>query len=124
MLHIQFQDIKTLIIGNGLGTLGGVFDAYKAPELYIFENYGYHADKVHNIFLEIWYNFGLIGLGIFLYLVRELPSYQKKKSPHFHAIILALFFLFFHFASIVSYLLLIFYIASLAKKHPIPQRKI
>jgi hypothetical protein len=110
-LNIIFSNIKTLIIGNWPETLWYIFDNFKSPYLYIFENFGFTADRPHNIFLNIFYHFGILGLSIFIYLIYKL--FKLAKSNYKISLILALIFLCFNYASISSYLIIILLISFL-----------
>jgi len=83
-----------------------VFDSYKSPYLYLFENIWYTADRPHNIFINFFYFTGifwfLLVWNTFFYIYSNL-----KKNYIFESLFLFLIFLFFNFASIWTYLIFI-----------------
>jgi len=118
-LAIIFSDIKILILWAGPETLPYYFNSFKVPELYIFENFWYSADRPHNFFLNIFYHFGLLWVWVFLYLLYKLFSLYQRKYPKgegfkpveyiwFLCLLLFLLYGVFHYFSISSYLLVIF----------------
>lgn len=120
-VRIIFSDIKILVLWAGLETLPYYFNSFKVPELYIFENFGYSADRPHNFFLNIFYHFGLAWIWIFIYLFCKFFSflqreYQQEERWEFQkyykiassVIILFLLYWIFHYFSISSYLIIIF----------------
>ena len=111
--NIISSDIKTFFIWNWPETLWVIFDNFKSPYLYIFENFWFTADRPHNIFLNIFYHFWIFGLLIFLYLIWILIF--KKYWVYKHSLVLALIFLCFNYASISSYLIIVLIISLLNK---------
>jgi len=109
--NIILSNIKTFLIWNWTETLSYIFDNFKSPYLYIFENFWFTADRPHNIFLNIFYHFWIFGLVIFLYLVWILIF--KKYWVYKQALVLALIFLCFNYASIASYLVIVLFISFL-----------
>ncbi len=112
-LSIIFSDIKIIFLWAGLETLPYSFSSYKVPEMYIFENFGFTADRPHNFILNIFYHFWILGLSIFLYLVTLLYKSKRSypsayKSVSISVIILFLTYWIFHYFSISSYVVLIF----------------
>lgn len=116
-LRIIFSDIKILLFGAGLETLPYYFNSYKVPEMYIFENFGYSADRPHNFFLNIFYHFWLLWISVFFFLVYKYFSLVYTKQSKWSVIILFLLYWIFHYFSITSYLLIIFAISLLVKKN-------
>lgn len=113
-LKIIFAEAKNIIFGSWVATLDFVFDSYKVPELYIFENIGFTADRPHNLILNFFYNFWIWWLIFIIYSLYKLIK-KYKNSIYFHAIILFLIFTIFNFASISHYLIIILIISIIYK---------
>lgn len=105
-IKIYISDIKYIFFGIWNDSLQYVFDNFKSPYLYIFENIWYTADRPHNYYLQILINYWLIWFSLFIYFVIKLFK-NSKKNYLFHSIILSSIFLFFNFPSIINYLLII-----------------
>ncbi len=110
-LKIIFSDIKNIFIWNWLWTLKYVFDWFKSPYLYIFENFWYTADRPHNLILYIFYSFWIFWIYILFkifYNISKSYKYSKNKNQfYFHSIFLFLIFTIFNFSSISHYLIII-----------------
>jgi len=67
----------TPLTGTGFGSFQVIYQAYKRPDIFYMENL-HNAETQHaeNFFLEQWATLGLLGLGLFLYLV----FYQLKGA--------------------------------------------
>ncbi|MBQ2313151.1 MAG: O-antigen ligase family protein, partial [Elusimicrobiaceae bacterium] len=67
----------TPLTGTGLGSFQVIYQAYKRPDIFYMENL-HNAETQHaeNFFLEQWATLGILGLGLFLYLV----FYQLKGA--------------------------------------------
>ncbi len=113
--NIISSDIKTILIWNWPETLWIIFNNFKSPYLYIFENFWFTADRPHNIFLNFFYHFWIFWISIFLYLIYKL--FKSKKSAYKTSLILALLFLCFNYASISSYLVIVLIISILNKNN-------
>jgi hypothetical protein len=111
--NIISSDIKTFFIWNGTETLWIIFDSFKSPYLYIFENFWFTADRPHNIFLNLFYHFWIFWFLMFLYLILKLIF--KKYWVYKHSLVLALIFLCFNYASISSYLIIVLIISLINK---------
>lgn len=115
-LKTIFLDVKIFLVWWGLWSLEFVFDSFKSPYLYIFENFWFTADRPHNLFLNIFYHLWIIWIALFLYIL-----YQYKKNyqntPYYQSILLFLIFTFFNFPSIAHYIFLILIIAIIYKKN-------
>lgn len=108
VLKIIFSDIKIFFVWNGLETLPYIFDSFKSPEIYIYENYWYSADRPHNFVLNIWYHFGLLWVSFFAYLLFRVFQSQKNTSSYTLAsLVFFLYFWVFHFFSIASYIVIV-----------------
>jgi len=109
-VRIMIDFPRYILSGFWAETLPYYFESYKSPELYIFENYWYTADRPHNFFLNIFYHFWIFWILWFLYILIYFLKYFRSKAVH---ISLALFLLYgiFHYFSIVSYSFLIIVLA-------------
>ena len=67
----------TPLTGMGFGSFQVIYQAYKRPDIFYMENL-HNAETQHaeNFFLEQWASLGILGLGLFLYLV----FYQLKGA--------------------------------------------
>ncbi|MDD2907231.1 MAG: O-antigen ligase family protein [Candidatus Gracilibacteria bacterium] len=114
-LKVIFSDIKYIIFGLGNDSLQYLFDNYKSPYLYIFENSGFTADRPHNLVISILLNYGFLGLILFLYIIYNFIK-NYKNNPYFHSILLFLIFNLFNFSSIIHYFFIILIISIIYKK--------
>ncbi len=110
VIPIIFSDFKTLVFGSGFETLVLTFDTAKSPYVYIYENFGYTADRPHNLLLNIWYHTGLLWLWVFLYVLTVWWSHIKK-TPYKESFVLFFLFTIFNFPSVVHYSILALIIA-------------
>lgn len=123
-LNIIFSDWKIFLFGTGAETLPYLFNSFKAPELYIFENFWYTADRPHNFFLNIFYHFGIFAAWVFLYFI-YLFLKNVKNSPENISILLFLLYWIFHYFSIASYIIIILVISILHLNNvPFPKVKL
>lgn len=93
---------KILFIWNGPETLNTLFSSFKVPELYIFENFWYSADRAHNIFLDFWFHFWIVSFAISIFCCIFLVK-NFEKNPYFEASLIFFIFHFLNFPSVVSY---------------------
>ncbi len=86
---------KSKILGTGIGTFKIVYPAYRMPQIFHIEGkHNTETDHPENEFLEILYDEGIIGFGIFLlmlflifyasfyklnYISKTIGSIQKKN---------------------------------------------
>ena len=112
-LRTIIESPKTFLIWNWFETLNLVFEKNKSPFLYIFENFGYTADRPHNILLLFFYSTGIFGF--FLITTIYYIILKFKTSVYKESLLLAFIFLLFNFASITSYLLIILFLSFLIK---------
>jgi tetratricopeptide (TPR) repeat protein len=57
-------------LGTGIGTFKIVYPAFRRPEIFHIEGKSNtETDHPENEFLEVWYDEGIVGLGIFLWLL-------------------------------------------------------
>jgi len=114
-LNIIFSNPYNIIFWVWNDSLIYLFDNYKSPFLYIYENIGFSADRPHNLLLQIFYNFWLIWIIIFSSSLKKL--YKKyKNNSFFHSIILFLLFTIFNFSSVIVYIILVILIAYISKR--------
>lgn len=109
-LSIIFSDLKSFIFGSGLETLRLTFDTEKSPYIYIYENFGFTADRPHNLILNIFYHTGVVWLWVFFYTLYYGWSHIKK-TPYKESLILLFLFTVFNFPSVVHYSILALIIA-------------
>jgi len=57
-------------LGTGIGTFKIVYPAFRRPEIFHIEGkHNTETDHPENEFIEVWYDEGIVGLGIFLWLL-------------------------------------------------------
>ena len=115
-LKIIFSNPIHFIFWNWIATLDLVFNTFKSPELYIFENIWFTADRPHNLILNILYNFWILWLSFFSYLIFKLYK-NYKNNPYYNSIILFLFFSIFNFWWITHYLIITLILSIIYKKN-------
>jgi len=123
VMHIIFSDIKTLLFWGGLETLQVHFSSFKVPEVYIYENFGYTADRAHNFFFSLWYNLGIIGVWIVGYILYYLFPFIQSQKKYMEVFILFFLFLTLHFASISLYIFVLIILVLALKKANLPTIK-
>ncbi len=58
------------ILGNGIGTFYVTYPAWRRPQIFYIEGkHNTESDHPENEYLEVWYDEGMIGIGIFLWLI-------------------------------------------------------
>lgn len=117
-LYIWEQTYKQ-IFGYAPTPNGVVVWGHGAAQLEIASPHTNEAfDKPHNIFLEILYSFGILGLGAYVYLlvaVGGAAARHKEKYLFFGLLSGYLVFLFFFFDTLASLLPFFFLLAFLAR---------
>lgn len=108
-LKIIFSDWKYIIFWVWNDSMHYLFEQFKSPFLYIYENFWYNADRSHNLILQVFYNFWLIWLAFLSYFIYFL-SKNIKNNLYFHTILIFLLFSLLNFWSIINYLFIIFFI--------------
>ena len=77
------------IIGTGIGTFYVTYPAYRRPQIFFIEGaHNTESDHPENEYLEVFYDEGLIGFGIFLTLVftfimlgfKNLAYFRRRKN--------------------------------------------
>lgn len=114
VITIIFSNIKIIIFWWWLWTLDFIFNWFKIPELFIYENIWFTADRPHNLVLNYFYNFWLLGLILMLYSIYKLIN-NYKNNIYFHSIILFFIFTIFNYPSISHYLIIILVISIIIK---------
>lgn len=57
-------------LGSGIGSFKGLYPAYKRLQVFLIEGWSnIETSHAENEYLEIWQNEGLVGLGIFLWIL-------------------------------------------------------
>jgi len=105
-----------LVTGLWHETLPHYFDNFKSSYLYLFENFGFRADRPHNIFIYFLYTFWWWGLGFI-----SLVGYYIYRHVHTipgQALTLLWIFLLFNYASIASYCIAMICIIALVRPTP------
>lgn len=66
-----FEMIKTNpVIGTGIGSFYVTYPAWRRPQIFYIEGrHNTETDHPENEYLEVWYDEGIIGIGIFLWLL-------------------------------------------------------
>jgi len=80
-------------LGTGIGTFKIVYPAFRHPEIFHIEGkHNTETDHPENEFIEVWYDEGIVGLGIFLWLLtvffytgmkrlKQVASYSAQPPP-------------------------------------------
>lgn len=105
-LEIYFSQIKYIIFWIWNDSLKYVFDSFKSPHLYIFENIWFTSDRPHNYYLQILLSYWVLWFSLLIFFLFKLFK-NTKKNYLFHSIFLWLVFLFFNFPSVIHYILFI-----------------
>ena len=114
-MRIIVENPKIFFIGSWADTLTAYFSSYKSSELYIFENFGFIADRPHNLFLNILFHFWIAWVWVLVFLLYKLyKNYQNNYL--YHSLIIFLAFTIFNFASVASYLLLVLILACISSQ--------
>ncbi len=113
-VHIILSDIQIFVFWGWLESLPIYFNTFKSPELYIFENFWYTADRPHNFLLYVLYHWWVWALIIFVSLL--IIWYKKIRhtwvwTPQ-SIVLIFLWFCVFNYPSIWTYLLLILALSS------------
>jgi len=78
------------ILGNGVGTFKVIYPAYRRPQIIILEGKSNtETDHAEDEYIEIWQDEGIIGFGIFLWMmvfalvcgIKQLRWYSKIRPP-------------------------------------------
>ncbi|MEW6041890.1 MAG: O-antigen ligase family protein, partial [Elusimicrobiota bacterium] len=72
------------IIGTGIGTFYVTYPAWRRPQIFYVEGkHNTESDHPENEYLEVWYDEGIIGFGIFLWLIVMIISMGYKALSVF-----------------------------------------
>jgi len=81
------------ILGTGIGTFKIVYPAFRRPEIFHIEGkHNTETDHPENEFIEVWYDEGIVGLGMFLWLLtiffytgikrlKQVTGYSAQTTP-------------------------------------------
>ncbi len=62
--------LKRPVFGSGIGTFWIAYPKYRRPQIFFIEGrHNTETDHPENEYFEVWYDEGLVGLGIFLWLI-------------------------------------------------------
>lgn len=86
-----FMSFKQFLLGNGIGSFGPLFHGLDAKE------------HPHNIYVEIWFDLGLIGIALFILAIVTpiIIGYKKNLTPLIPGVVLI--FLALNYAKSASY---------------------
>ncbi|MFH1415932.1 MAG: tetratricopeptide repeat protein [Elusimicrobiota bacterium] len=77
---IYVSPLKSVFLGHGIETFKLVYPSYRRPEIFVIEDkHNTETDHAHNEFLEILYDEGFLGLGIFLWLLASIYFAAIKR---------------------------------------------
>ncbi len=80
-------------LGTGIGTFKIVYPAFRRPEIFHIEGkHNTETDHPENEFIEVWYDEGIVGFGIFLWILtlffytgikrlKQVISYSAQGPP-------------------------------------------
>ncbi|MGE4385188.1 MAG: O-antigen ligase family protein, partial [Endomicrobiaceae bacterium] len=72
------------VIGTGIGTFYVTYPSYRRPQIFFIEGlHNTETDHPENEYLEIFYDEGMIGLGIFLLLLATFLTVGLKNLVYF-----------------------------------------
>ena len=72
------------IIGTGIGTFYLTYPSYRRPQIFFIERmHNTESDHPENEYLEVFYDEGMIGLGIFLLLLITVLAIGLKNLDYF-----------------------------------------
>ncbi|NDK08174.1 hypothetical protein EOM39_02910 [Candidatus Gracilibacteria bacterium] len=106
VISLYISSFKNIIFGYGFESLEIMFPKEKNAYLYIFENFGYFADRSHNLWIDILFSTGILGFSLSVY-VSFLILKITKNTYYYDTFMLFFIFVFFNFASITNYLFFI-----------------
>ena len=72
------------VIGTGIGTFYLTYPSYRRPQIFFIEGmHNTESDHPENEFLEVFYDEGIIGIGIFLLLLLTVLGIGFKNLAYF-----------------------------------------
>ena len=87
------KELVHKFLGTGIGTFKIVYPAFRRPQIFHIEGKSNtETDHPENEFIEVWYDEGIVGLGIFLWLLwvffytgikrlKQVTSYSGQAAP-------------------------------------------
>ncbi|MBR3654373.1 MAG: O-antigen ligase family protein [Elusimicrobia bacterium] len=73
------------IIGTGIGTFYLTYPSYRRPQIFFIEGmHNTESDHPENEYLEVFYDEGIIGIGIFLLLLLTIFAIGFKNLSYFN----------------------------------------
>ncbi len=73
------------IIGTGIGTFYLTYPSYRRPQIFFIEGmHNTESDHPENEYLEVFYDEGIIGIGIFLLLLLTIFTIGFKNLSYFN----------------------------------------
>src|SRR5438046_2586214 len=61
------------VVGNGLGTFWVIYPAYRRPAIFHIEGkHNTETDHAENEHLEVWMDEGIIGMGLWIWLILNI----------------------------------------------------
>lgn len=111
-LRIVLSDIKIFFFWIWAENLKLLFDNFKSKELYLYENIWFHADRPHNIFLNIWLHYGVFLFWFSIYIFfKLLKNVYRNKNIYNSSLLLIIIFWCFNFPNIIWYLFFIIFLS-------------
>ncbi|MBN1823548.1 MAG: O-antigen ligase family protein [Endomicrobiales bacterium] len=75
------------VLGTGLGTFYVIYPAWRRPQIFFIEGrHNTETDHPENEYLEVWYDEGLIGFGVFLWILTLFVMSSFKNLQVFSRI--------------------------------------
>jgi tetratricopeptide (TPR) repeat protein/O-antigen ligase len=72
------------VLGTGIGTFYVTYPAWRRPQIFYIEaKHNTESDHPENEYLEVWYDEGTVGFGIFLWLIIALATTALKTLKKF-----------------------------------------
>lgn len=106
VIKLSFSSFKSIIIWNLYETLSMLFPKEKNPYLYIYENYGFIADRSHNLWIDILYSTWMFWFILSIYSTYKILKITKN-TYFFDTFLIFFVFCFFNFSWITQYLYLV-----------------
>lgn len=114
-LNLWKHDPVSMVFGNGADTLGRLLELERSAELRTYIPDIFYIDRAHNIFLDILFSFGIMGLLAFLVPLWTLLR-NRLHHPSTHVALLFFAFFFFNIPVISHWLVLVFALSTIKKK--------
>lgn len=74
------------VVGSGIGTFYVTYPAFRRPQIFYIEGkHNTESDHPENEYLEVWYDEGTVGFGIFLWLIITFIFLSIKSLKIFSA---------------------------------------